>query len=167
MVQQFDTLSPPPHSSLQSLPAACVDFSLYQSSYWSKMKHWTHQCSPNASLLFNHLPFKSPSLRPTSHLFSVVCSTSHQFALSFWKKYAIIVNISFYSVCQPDSVVWSCLREFSTLPLLYLLCYILSHVESSCFYLSTNTYDGLFLHRKWGFMNVTNEVKVQPHWLDW
>ncbi len=51
--------------------------------------------------------------------------------------------------------------------LFYLLCYLLSHVENRCFSLTTDTYDGLFLHLKWGFMNVTNEVKVQPHWLGW
>lgn len=157
-------------SSLQSLPAACIGFGLYQSSYWSQMKHWTHQYGLNASLLFNHLPFKSPGSSPTSHPFSVICCTSHQFALSFWEEYAIIINISQHSLCQPHSALWSCLWDFRSLPpphFFYLFCCLLSRVENRCFSLTTNTYDGLFLHLKWGFMNVTNEVKVQPHWLGW
>lgn len=40
-------------------------------------------------------------------------------------------------------------------------------LKIGAFYLTTNTYDCLFLHPKWAFMNVTNEVKVQPHWLGW
>lgn len=165
MVKQFNTLSS--LSSLQSLPAACIGFSLYQSSYWSQMKHWTHQYGLNASLLFNHLPFKSPGSSPASHPFSVIRCTSHQFALSFWEECAIIINISRRSLCQPHSAMWSCLWEFKSLPLFYLLCYLLCRVENRCFSLTTNTYDGLFLQLKWGFMNVTNEVKVQPHWLGW
>lgn len=158
MVKQFNTLSS--LSSLQSLPAACIGFGLYQSSYWSQMKHWTHQYSLNASLLFNHLPFKSPGWSPTSHPLSVIRCTSHKFALSFWEENAIIINISQCSLCQAQSAC-----EISSF--FYLVCYLLSCVENSCFSLPTNTYDGLFLNLKWGFMNVTNEVKVQPHWLGW
>lgn len=101
LVKLFNTLSF--LSSPQSLPAACIGLGLYQSSYWSQMKHWTHQYSLNASLLFNHLPFKSPGWSPTSHPLSVICCASHKFALSFWEEYVIIINISQHSLCQAQS----------------------------------------------------------------
>lgn len=101
LVKQFNTLSF--LSSLQSLPAACIGLGFYQSSYWSQMKHWTHQYSLNASLLFNHLPFKSPGWSPTSHPLSVIHCASHKFALSFWEEYVIIINISQHSLCQAQS----------------------------------------------------------------
>lgn len=91
--------------SLQPPPAACIGFSFYQSPYWSQMKHWTYQYGLNVSLLFSHLPFKSPGSSPTSHPGSVIRCTSHQFALSFW-EYAIIINISQCSLCQ------ECLQDF-------------------------------------------------------
>lgn len=93
-VKQFNTLS-----SLQPLPSACIGINLYQSPYWSQMKHWTHQCGLNASLLFNHLPFKSS---PASHLISVIRSTSGRFALSFLEGYAIIINTSQGCICQGE-----------------------------------------------------------------
>lgn len=101
LVKLFNTLSF--LSSLQSLPAACIGLGLYQSSYWSQMKHWTHQYSLNASLLFNHLPFKSPGWSPTSHPLSVIRCASHKFALSFWEEYVIIINIFQHSLCQAQS----------------------------------------------------------------
>lgn len=162
MAKQVNSLSS--LSALQSLPASCIGFGLYQSSYWSQMKHWTHQYGLNASLLFNHLPFKSPGSSPASHPFSVVRCTSHQFALSFWEECVIIINISQRSLCQPCSAPrWRRREEFFLVPFVTFL----HRVENRCFSLTTDTYDGLFLRLKWGFVNVTNEVKVQPHWLGW
>lgn len=93
-------------SPLQPLPAACIGFGHYQSSYWSQMKHWTHQYSLNASLLFSHLPLKSPSSGPEGHPVSVIRCMSHQFALSFWEEYAIIINISRCSICPTPEWLW-------------------------------------------------------------
>lgn len=69
--RQLDSVPLPPRSSYW--------LRLNQSPYWSQMKHWTHQYVLNASLLFNHLPFKSQGSSPTW----CICFLLHKFALSF------------------------------------------------------------------------------------
>lgn len=79
------------------LPPGCTYWlRLYQSPYWSQMKQWTHQYLLNASLLFNHLPFKSQARSPTW----CICFLLHKFALSFREERAIIINISPCALCQ-------------------------------------------------------------------
>lgn len=53
-------------------------------------------CSVTCHL--NHL-----SSGPEGHPVSVIRCMSHQFALSFWEEYAIIINISRCSICQAQS----------------------------------------------------------------
>lgn len=71
----------PSYSSIASLspPRSPYWLRLNQSPYWSQMKHWTHQYLLNASLLFNHLPFKSQGSSPAWR----ICFLPRKFALSF------------------------------------------------------------------------------------
>lgn len=106
---------------------------------------------------------------------SITCHLNHpawdtrairflSYAAHLTRCFVILAEVSSYH--EYLSVLTLSVRVFATLlsksPLLTFV--TLSYVESRCFYLTTNTYDCLFLHPKWAFMNVTNEVKVQPHW---